>query len=219
MILFDLDGTLVDTTDLILASFAWAFDRHLPGRLPSREALVTTFGRSLPRVLNEMTVASSAPDPEVMAASMLATYREFQLLHHDALIKPFPGVGQMLRDLRARRHRLGLVTSKMEGFARRGLRLFALEDLLEIGVFHDDTPRHKPEPEPLLLAARKAGVEPRSVVYVGDSTHDIVAGRAAGMKTVAVLWGPFERAVLEAEGPDHIVEQPEELVTLLASGS
>jgi pyrophosphatase PpaX len=216
MILFDLDGTLVDTTDLILASFAWTFDRHLPGQMPSRAALIRTFGRSLPRVLNEMTVAASVADANAFAASMLATYREFQLLHHDSLIKPFPGVEEMLRSLRARQHRLGLVTSKMEGFARRGLRLFALEDLLEIGVFHDDTPRHKPDPAPLLLAAQRAGVEPRDVVYVGDSTHDIVAGRAAGMKTVAVLWGPFERAALEAEGPDHIVERPDDLVNLFA---
>ena len=213
MILFDLDGTLIDTTELILASFAWTFDHHLPGRLPARDALVHTFGRSLPAVLRELAAAQGEADPDVLAGQMLASYRDFQLEQHDALIKPFPGVAEMLRALRPR-HRLGLVTSKREGFARRGLRLFGLDELFEVAVFHDDTTRHKPEPEPLLLAAARAAVPPGEVVYVGDSIHDVAAGRAAGMRTVSVLWGPFERSTLERAGPDHVVETPEDLLQL-----
>jgi pyrophosphatase PpaX len=215
MILFDLDGTLVDTTDLILRSFEHAFGAHLPGRLPSREELIATFGRSLPATLRDMAAAEGAADPDLLAFEMLATYREFQRLHHDTLIQPFDGVGGMLGELKGKGHRLGLVTSKTEGSARRGLRQFDLEDLFEVGVFHDDTARHKPEPEPLMLAAKRAGVPASEVIYVGDSTHDIVAGRAAGMRTVAVLWGPFTRALLEAEGPDHIVSAPSDLVALV----
>jgi pyrophosphatase PpaX len=215
MILFDLDGTLVDTTELILASFAWTFQHHLPGRLPARDALIHTFGRSLPAVLRELAVEHDDGDPDVLTAQMLATYRDFQLERHDTLIQPFPGVAEMLRELRARQRRLGLVTSKREGFARRGLAVFGLEALFEVAVFHDDTTRHKPQPEPLLLAAERAGLMPGDVVYVGDSIHDVAAGRAAGMRTVAVLWGPFDRAVLERAGPDHFVERPEDLVALL----
>jgi pyrophosphatase PpaX len=215
MILFDLDGTLVDTTELILQSFAHAFDVHFPGRLPTRDALVATFGRSLPATLREMADAEGAADAEATGTAMLETYRAFQRLHHDTLIQPFPGVSEMLAALAARGHRLGLVTSKMEGFARRGLRLFGLEGRFEIGIFHDDTPRHKPLPDPLLLAAARAGVPPPDVTYVGDSTHDIVAGRAAGMRTVGVLWGPFPRAVLESERPDHLVATPDDLAALV----
>jgi pyrophosphatase PpaX len=215
LVLFDLDGTLIDTTDLILASFAWTFDHHLPGRLPARETLVHTFGRSLPAVLRELAAEHHDGDPDLLTSSMLATYRDFQLKQHDTLIKPFPGVAEMLRELHARQRRLGLVTSKREGFARRGLAIFGLEPLFEVAIFHDDTARHKPEPEPLLLAAERAGLMPGNVVYVGDSIHDVAAGRAAGMRTVSVLWGPFDRAVLERAGPDHIVERPEDLVTLL----
>ena len=80
--------------------------------------------------------------------------------------------------------------------------MFDLERYFQTAVFHDDTERHKPDPAPLVLAAERAGRSPGEVIYVGDSTHDIVAGRAAGMKTVAVLWGPFSRHVLEAERPD-----------------
>lgn len=214
MILFDLDGTLVDTTDLILRSFAYAFEHHLPGRLPSREALVATFGRSLPATLDEMAAAEGAADPRGVGQVMLTTYRDFQHLHHDTLIRPFPGIAEMLDALERDGHNLGLVTSKMEGFARRGLRMFDLERHFATAVFHDDTERHKPDPEPLLLAATRAGLAPADVIYVGDSTHDIVAGRAAGMKTVAVLWGPFSRQVLEAEHPDWIIERPEQLLPL-----
>jgi pyrophosphatase PpaX len=216
LILFDLDGTLIDTTELILASFAWTFDHHLPGRLPARDALVDTFGRSLPAVLGELAAAHGEAEPDVLAGLMLASYRDFQLEQHDALIKPFPGVAEMLRALRPR-HRLGLVTSKREGFARRGLRLFGFDELFEVAVFHDDTTRHKPEPEPLLLAAARAAVPPGEVVYVGDSIHDVAAGRAAGMRTVSVLWGPFERSTLERAGPDHVVETPEDLLQLFGA--
>jgi pyrophosphatase PpaX len=218
MVLFDLDGTLVDTTELILESFAWTFDHHLPGRCPSRDTLVHTFGRSLPAVLRELAAEHDVDDPDRLASRMLGTYRDFQLEQHDTLIKPFPGVSEMLRELRARGCRLGLVTSKREGFARRGLSLFGLEPLFEIAVFHDDTSRHKPEPEPLLLAAERGGLAPSDVVYVGDSIHDVAAGRAAGMRTVSVLWGPFERAALERAGPDAMVERPEDLVDLLRRG-
>src|SRR5262249_23034297 len=136
MILFDLDGTLVDTTDLILRSFRHAFDRHLPGKLPPREAIVATFGTSLPGVLTEMAAAEGHDAPEQMGADLLTTYREYQHQHHDTLVQPFPGVREMLATLKADGHRLGLVTSKMEGFARRGLRLVGLESFLEVLVFH-----------------------------------------------------------------------------------
>ena len=215
MILFDLDGTLVDTTDLILQSFVHTFDVHTPGRAPSREALIATFGRSLPATLREMAREEGAVDPEAWATEMLATYRAFQRERHDAMIRPFDGVEDMLRALKADGHRLGVVTSKMEGFARRGLRVFGLEEYFEIGVFHDDTTTHKPDPAPLILAAARAGIAPSEVTYVGDSTHDIVAGRAAGMRTIAVLWGPFDRAVLEAEHPDHVIAHPSELPALV----
>jgi pyrophosphatase PpaX len=215
MILFDLDGTLVDSTDLILQSFVHTFDTHAPGRVPSREALIATFGRSLPATLREMAREEGAADPDGWASQMLDTYRAFQREHHDRLIQPFDGVEDMLRALRAGGHRLGVVTSKMERSARRGLRLFGLEHYFEVGVFHDDTGTHKPDPAPLLLAAARGGVAPSAVTYVGDSTHDIIAGRAAGMRTVAVLWGPFDRAVLEAEHPDHLIAHPSELREVL----
>ena len=214
VVLFDLDGTLVDTTDLILQSFAFTFAAHLPGRLPSRAELVATFGRSLPATLRDMAAEHGAADPEALATEMLATYREFQVEHHDTLIRPFAGIDQALAALHDAGHRLGVVTSKMRHSARRGLRLFDLERYFEVAVFHDDVTRHKPDPEPLLEAARRAGVAPARAIYVGDSTHDVIAGHAAGMRTAAVLWGPFDRDVLEAVRPDWLLAAPAELLAL-----
>ena len=214
LILFDLDGTLVDTTELILQSFACAFDAHLPGRLPLRRDLVATFGRSLPATLREMAAEHGAADPDALAEQMMATYRKFQVIHHDTLIRPFDGVDRALAALHADGHRLGVVTSKMQHSARRGLRLFDLERYFDVAVFHDDVTRHKPHPEPLLEAARRAKVVPENTIYVGDSTHDVIAGHAAGMGTAAVLWGPFDRAVLEAVRPDWLLASPDELVAL-----
>jgi pyrophosphatase PpaX len=114
---------------------------------------------------------------------------------------------------------LGVVTSKAAKGARREIEQFGFADLLSVAVFLEDTTRHKPEPEPLLEAARRGGFEPARAVYVGDSIHDIAAGRAAGMKTAGALWGPFDRLDLEAAGPDLLIKTPQDLLALLPGPS
>ena len=216
-VLFDLDGTLIDTTELILASCVHTFERHLAAGCPPREAIVATFGRSLPESLLELASLEATDDPEALAELMLETYRAHNDRHHDAFIRPFEGVDDMLAALGAAGIRLGVVTSKREGTARRGLRRYGLERYFEVAVFHDDTERHKPHPEPLLLAAERLAVPRELAVYVGDSVHDVAAGAAAGMRTIAALWGPFPRASLEAAGPDLLAAAPHEVVRLLVT--
>jgi pyrophosphatase PpaX len=213
-VFFDLDGTLIDTTELILASCRYTFERHF-GTCPPRETLIATFGRSLPETLLEFAEDARLPDPRAAADAMLATYRSHNDEHHDALIGSFTGVEQVLTTLRAAGLRVGVVTSKREGTARRGLLRYGLDRFLDVAVFHDDTTRHKPDPEPLLMAAMRAGLGTGEVVYVGDSVHDIVAGRAAGIRTIAALWGPFARAELAAARPDALAEVPLDLLPLL----
>jgi pyrophosphatase PpaX len=217
-VLFDLDGTLIDTTDLILASCRHTFTRHLKAGCPPREALIATFGRSLPESLLETAIAEGAEDPRAFAAEMLATYRAHNDEHHDTLIRPFDGVEPMLASLRESGVRLGVVTSKRERSARMGMARYGLGDFFEVGVFHDDTLRHKPDPAPLLAGARRLGVAPGHAMYVGDSVHDVAAGRAAGMRTIAAAWGPFPRADLDAAGPDHVAETPHDVVALVQHG-
>ena len=117
-VFFDLDGTLVDTTDLILASCAHTFERHL-GSVPPRAEIVATFGRSLPEVLLEVAREAGAADPAGEADAMLATYRAHNDEVHDDLIKPFEGIEDLLTKLARERVHLGVVTSKRERSARR----------------------------------------------------------------------------------------------------
>ena len=162
-----------------------------------------------------LATAEGAPDPQAFADEMLATYRAHNDEHHDALIRPFPGVEPMLAALRGSGLRLGMVTSKREESARRGLTRYALDGYFDVAVFHDDTDRHKPHPAPLVEAARRLGLPPHRILYVGDSVHDVSAGAAAGMRTIAAAWGPFARAELEAAEPDTIADTPADVVAVV----
>jgi pyrophosphatase PpaX len=214
-VLFDLDGTLVDTIELILAAHDHAFACHLKGPWPTRHAVIRNLGRPLRDALLEYAAADGLGEPALAAPEMVATYRAFQNEHHDRLVTAYDGLRDTVLALRQRGFILGVVTSRARKSARREIEQFGLADLLSVQVFLEDTARHKPDPEPLLEAARRGGFDPRQAIYVGDSIHDIAAGRSAGMKTAAALWGPFDRRDLEAAGPDAFVETPQGLLALL----
>jgi pyrophosphatase PpaX len=215
-VLFDLDGTLVDTIPLIFACYEHTLAVHLPGFRPPRRVIVGNLGRSLDDILYDYAVAAGVTDPAPIARDMLHTYRSFQRDNLDRLIQPYEGMREALQALHGRGLVLGLVTSKVEWAARLSYQRYGLGEFLSVLVFHDDTTRHKPDPEPLLFAASKAGLDPVRAAYVGDSVHDMAAGRAAGMKTIAALWGPSEREDLVQAGADAVVEKPLDLLTLLS---
>jgi pyrophosphatase PpaX len=125
----------------------------------------------------------------------------------------------MVREVRQHGLRSGLVTSKQRTGAERGLRFLKLVDAIEVIVAADDVTNAKPHPEPLLLASRQLDVDPRHAIYVGDSTHDMESGRAAGMRTAAALWGPFDREQLAPTRPDYWLEGPGDLARLLSTGT
>ena len=214
-VLFDLDGTLVNTVELILAAHDHTFARYLRGPWPARAAVIMNFGRPLREALCEYAAADGLLDPAALAPQMVDTYRAFQNEHHHRYVRGYDGMRETLVVLRERGYALGVVTSKAERGARRLMEDFDLTGLLDVAVFLEDTAGHKPEPDPLLEAARRGGFEPARAAYVGDSIHDVAAGRAAGMRTVAALWGPFERPDLEAAGPDAFVASPRDLLALL----
>ena len=215
-VLFDLDGTLVDTTELILLSHEHTLRQHLRGTWqPTRKELINNLGRSLVETLHEYAVADEAANVAEASEQMLQTYRDYQQANHDRLIRPFGGMRETLVELRDRGYTLGVVTSKMEATARLALETYELSALLPLGVFHDDTERHKPDPTPLLEAARKGKLNPAGTVYIGDSIHDVAAGKAAGMRTIAALWGPFDPLDLELAGPDAFATSPPDLLRLL----
>ncbi len=211
-VLFDLDGTLIDTTNLILRCFDHSW-QSVCGRGHAREVLIETFGTPLRAAMVSLISTSevgSLRDDEASEADMvnrlLTEYRSFNVANHDVLARRFDGVEPVVRRLRERGYRIGVVTSKGRELAARGLALCSLDGLIDAAVFLEDTEKHKPAPEPILAALEKLKVSRSRASYVGDSHNDIMAGRAAGVRTVAALWGPAPRTALEGAGPDYLAD-------------
>jgi len=207
-LLFDLDGTLIDSVQLILNSYHHTLRVHgIPAR--SDDEWLRGVGTPLRVQFAEWNDGTGAIE------AMVATYREYNLSHHDAMVRAYAGIAVMLQAVRAAGHRTALVTSKNRQGALRGLDLTGLTPYIEHIVGADDVVNPKPHPEPVLKALALLGVGTERAVFIGDSVHDMHAGRAAGVKTAAVLWGPFGRADLQPSTPDHWLEKPEDVLRLL----
>lgn len=209
VLLFDLDGTLVDSIELILASFRHAFASVL-GEAPADEAWIRGIGTPL-----VSQIRGIVGDDDALVHRIMATYREYQLANHDRLLRGFDGVRETLVGLRSKGHPMGLVTSKMNDLAHRALAFTGLDGLMDVVVGFDSSARHKPDPEPVLIALEQLGRAPADSLFVGDSPHDIVAGNAAGSISVAALWGPFSRTELEAAKPRYSIASIRELPGLV----
>jgi len=206
--LFDLDGTLIDSIELILRSYRHTMRAHR-GLEPPDEVWMQGLGTPLWVQFRHWT-----EDPAEIEA-MVATYRAYNLEHHDKLVRPYEAVVAAVRDLRKNGKTLGLVTSKIREGALRGLQVAGLEDGFEVIVGADDVTHPKPHPEPVLKALERLGAPAADTVFIGDSRHDVECGRAAGVKTAAVLWGPFDRTHLADLVPDYWLEKPEDLAALV----
>jgi pyrophosphatase PpaX len=206
--LFDLDGTLIDSIQLILDSYHHTLAQHgLPAR--TDEEWLKGVGTPL-----HVQFADWRESPEILEA-MIATYREYNLKHHDHMVTVYPGVVEAVREIKAAGIQTGLVTSKNRHGALRGLKLVGLEALMDVLVCADEVTNPKPHPEPVEKAVELLGADPATTVYVGDSVHDMLSGRTAGVRTAAALWGPFGRAHLESAKPDYWLETPQDLVRLM----
>ena len=205
--LFDLDGTLIDSIDLILRSYRHTIKTHR-GLEPPDAVWMKGLGTPLWVQFRDWT-----EDPAELEA-MVATYRAYNLEHHDALARPYDGVAAQVKLLKGGGKRLGLVTSKLRSGALRGLQLAGLEDAFEVVVGADQVLHPKPHPEPVLTALEHLGAPAAETVFIGDSRHDIECGRAAGVKVAAVLWGPFDRSHLADLNPDFWLERPEQISLL-----
>jgi pyrophosphatase PpaX len=214
-VLFDLDGTIADSIELILSSARHAFI-GFDGRAPSDEEWRMGIGRPLMAVLREY-----AGGNEDEAQRLFNRYREFQLEHHDRLLRSYPQMTETLGDLAAAGHTMGIVTSKSDWLAQRAVDFLGLSSRFSVLVGCDTCVNHKPHPEPVERALALLRADKASAIYVGDSPHDILCGRAAGVGTVGVTWGAFGREELEASGADLVIDivtdLPEAVERILAS--
>ena len=206
-ILFDNDGTLVDTYDLLLTSFRHATREVLGHQLPD-EVLMAGVGTPLAQQMADFT------DDPATQTELLRVYRAYNEQRHDSVICAFPGILDALRTLRDRGMKMGVVTSKMRPLAQRGLDVTGISPYLDCVIGAADCPKAKPDPDPILLGCEMLGLQPAECAYIGDSPFDIRAANAAGCVSVAVLWGMFSADVLAAEHPDITIESPAELARL-----
>jgi pyrophosphatase PpaX len=205
-VLFDLDGTLIDSIDHIIACWQETV-RTCLGREITREEVLPTLGRALLECFEELAPGRGAELREV--------YRAHQKTTHDTMVTLFPGTREALDKLRDAGLTLGLVTSKGLPVTMEGLNLFGLMPYFSTLVTYEDTTRHKPNPDPLLVGMERLGVQPADVVYVGDAVVDIQAGKASGTHTIGVTWGAGDRESLIAAMPDHLCDSMEEVAALL----
>jgi pyrophosphatase PpaX len=208
VVLFDLDGTLIDSGPIILASMQHATKTVLGREIAYEELAATVGGQGLVSQMREL-------DPD-RVDELLEAYKQHNDPLHETL-EAFDDLLDMLPRLRAEGRRLGIVTAKRQRTVQLALDRFPeLTDQFDVVVAYEDTERHKPDPDPVLEAVERLEAEPAQTAYVGDSPFDIQAAKAAGAFAIAAGWGGIhtdER--LLAESPDAFVRSPEELLDVL----
>jgi pyrophosphatase PpaX len=203
-LLFDLDGTLIDSIELIMRSMHHAFDGYAAA-VPTDAEWRAQIGRPLADSFREFVIE----EPEV--ERLIGRYREYQLEHHDRLVRPYDGVVAAIQGFAAEGHPMALVTSKADWLAARALVHVGLDTAIPAVVGCDSCTRHKPHPEPVERALALLRSTPENAIFVGDSPHDVESGRAAGVHTIGVTWGAASRDELVRAGADLVIHEVEEL--------
>lgn len=205
-VLFDLDGTLIDTNELIISSFLHTLEQYYPSQF-KREDVLPYMGPSLKETFGNL-------DPN-RVEEMIQTYRNFNISNHDLLVTEFEGVYETVKTLKEKGYKLAIVTTKMLNVAEMGLKLTKLDQYFDVIVAIDHVQKLKPDPEPLLMALEQLGTSPNEAIMVGDNYHDILGGKNAGTKTAAVAWSLKGRETLEKYGPDYMLENMRDLLKIL----
>ena len=207
VVLFDLDGTVIDSGAIILASMRHAAKEVLGAEFPDEELMAAVGGPGLEEQMHAL-----APDK---VAELVDVYRAHNEPLHDELVC-CAGMDDVLVRLKDEGRRLGIVTAKRRQTVDLAFARIPIAHLFETVVGGDETARHKPDPEPLLLALDRMGARPDEAAYVGDAPFDVKAAKAAGLFSIGVTWGGIHaRERLEAEEPDALVDTPEELLGVL----
>ena len=203
-VLFDLDGTLIDSGAAILASFHHATQTVLGRRYEDDVIMASVGGHGIRRQM--------AAFDEDRVDDLIAAYRAHNMeLYRD--IRLFPGIEPVLERLRDSGRRLGVVTVKSRITVDLTFELLPLGEYFEVVVNGDDVTEHKPHPAGLELALEQLGADAGTAAYVGDSPFDLQAAKAAGMGAIGVAWGGIHgRDRLEPEQPDALIDRPEELL-------
>ncbi|MDR3225601.1 MAG: HAD-IA family hydrolase [Clostridiales Family XIII bacterium] len=208
-IIFDYDGTLVDTNEAVLESWQYAARKLLGHEMPYDE-LKASLGEP---ILRSAAYLFPGWDSDLVAE----TYREFHRAHFQAMIKPFPGVREMLGALKSKGYKLGITTNRMRRTTEIGLKQFDLFSYFDVIVTYGEAPKNKPAPEHIWFTLEKMDSSPDRAILIGDSQNDIIGGHNAGLVSVRVNWavatdGGYGEKAAE---PDYVIEAPQDLFAIL----
>ncbi|WML46008.1 pyrophosphatase PpaX [Neobacillus sp. PS3-40] len=205
-LLFDLDGTLIDTNDLIITTFLHTLDKYYPSKY-KREDVLPFMGPTLQETFEGI-------DPD-RVEEMILDYRTFNLANHDLLVKEFEGVLETIQILQEKGFKLGIVSTKIYDTVLKGMKLTKLDPFFNVIVAMEHVSKVKPDPEPIFNALKQLGSTPEETIMVGDNYHDILAGKNAGTKTAGVSWSAKGREYIAKYEPDYILENMKDLLIIL----
>ncbi|MFT9849544.1 pyrophosphatase PpaX [Aneurinibacillus sp. REN35] len=205
-VLFDLDGTLIDTNNLILTSFMYTLEKFYPGKY-TREDIIPHMGKPL---YDQMDLFG--PD---RSEELVQVYRAHNEQVHDELVEEFPRVLETIEQLAAMDIKMGIVTTKQRKTAEMGLRLFGLDKYMDTFVSYQDTENHKPHPEPVEKAMRALGADPARTLMVGDSQYDIQAAHNAGISSAGVAWSLKGASFLSTFDPTYLLNDMSDLIQIV----
>ena len=207
IVLFDLDGTIVDSGWMILASYRHATQTVLGREIPDEVLMARVGAGHLEDQMREFDAGK--------AAELARAYREFYAPLHSEL-QAFPGMLDLLETLGDEGRRLGVVSAKRHDIVQLAFDALGFGETMDVVVGSDEAPRGKPYPDQILVALERLGADPDETAYVGDAPFDVAAAKAAGVHAIGVTWGGIHtRSRMEAEGPDAVVDTAEELYAAL----
>lgn len=216
-VVFDFDGTIADTNQLIIGSWQAVFRarRGVEGEISD---ILATFGEPLYYTMEKMF-------PEFDVEESVDIYRSYQKEIFVDQIEIFPGMKELVLELKELGYKVGIATSRLRASTLLGLNKFGLEDKIDALVTVEDTAKHKPDPEPALICLEKLGSTADESIMVGDSAYDMGCGKNAGMTTVLVGWSEVAKSGVESTAkenasadvftPDYIIENAEDIWEIL----
>lgn len=207
LVLFDFDGTLVNTNPLIMKSFELTLNHYLPNKMYSNEELMNFIGPTLKQTFNTIL-------PEKMD-EMVEYYRKVNKELHDDMVTIYPTVKSGLERLIQKGIKLGIVSSKRHDMVLHGLSLFQLTPMFSCIIGEDDVKEPKPNPEPILKAMHMLDCKVHEVIFVGDNAHDMEGGKNANVVTCGVSWALRGADYLKQFKPDYILEDMNDLINII----
>ena len=206
-VLFDLDGTLLDTNELIYTSFVKTFKDKLNIEL-KKEEVTQFFGIPLGDPFKKYTNSENVDE-------LVAYYREYNEAIHDTMCFAFEGVKELLTSLRDKGIKIAIVTSKRKELAERGMKIAGIYDFMDVIITPESTTKHKPNGDPAIKACNDLGIDPSEAIMVGDSPFDIYCGKNAGCKTCGVNYTFIDLNVLKESEPDYFIDKPLDILNLI----